>query len=87
MTDLVPQVGFGFAFLAGLVSFLSPCVLPLVPGYVSYVSGVSIDDMEKPGFSQTGNIIASSSMFVLGFTIEFVSLGTSASFLGSLADT
>ena len=87
MTDLVPQVGFGFAFLAGLVSFLSPCVLPLVPGYVSYVSGVSIDDMEKPGPSQMGNIIASSSMFVLGFTIVFVSLGTSASLLGSLADS
>ena len=86
MTDLVPQVGFGFAFLAGLVSFLSPCVLPLVPGYVSYVSGVSIDDMEKPDRSQMGTIIASSSMFVLGFTIVFVSLGTSASFLGSLAE-
>ena len=86
MTDLVPQIGFGFAFLAGLVSFLSPCVLPLVPGYVSYVSGVSIDDMEKPGPSQIGNILSSSSLFVLGFTIVFVSLGTSASLLGGLAE-
>lgn len=86
MTDLVPQIGFGFAFLAGLVSFLSPCVLPLVPGYVSYVSGVSIEDMEKPGPSQMGNILSSSALFVLGFTIVFVSLGTSASLLGSLAE-
>lgn len=86
MTDLVPQVGFGFAFLAGLVSFLSPCVLPLVPGYVSYVSGVSIDDLEKPGPSQLSKIISSSALFVLGFTIVFVSLGTSASLLGSLAE-
>ncbi len=86
MTDLVPQVGFGFAFLAGLVSFLSPCVLPLVPGYVSYVSGVSIDDLEKPGPSQLRKTLSSSSLFVLGFTIVFVSLGTSASLLGSLAE-
>lgn len=86
MTDLVPQVGFGFAFLAGLVSFLSPCVLPLVPGYVSYVSGVSIDDLEKPGPSQLSKILSSSALFVLGFTMVFVSLGTSASLLGSLAE-
>ncbi len=86
MTDLVPPVGFGFAFLAGLVSFFSPCVLPIVPGYVSYVSGVSMDDLEKPNPSQLGTVLLSSSLFVLGFTIVFVSLGTSASLLGSLAE-
>lgn len=86
MTDLVPAVGFGFAFVAGLVSFLSPCVIPLVPGYLLYVSGVSIDNLEKPNPSQLGRILLSSALFVLGFTLVFVSLGTSASLLGSLAE-
>ena len=86
MTDLVPLVGFGFAFVAGLISFLSPCVLPLVPGYLSYVSGVSVDNLEKPTLSQFSHILLSSALFVLGFTLVFVSLGTSASLLGSLAD-
>ncbi|MBI4285052.1 MAG: cytochrome c biogenesis protein CcdA [Chloroflexi bacterium] len=86
MNDLVPMVGFGFAFLAGLISFLSPCVVPLIPGYLSYVSGVSIDNLGKPSLSQLGRILLSSTLFVLGFTMVFVSLGTSASLLGSLAE-
>lgn len=86
MTDLVPIVGFGFAFFAGLISFLSPCVVPLIPGYLSYVSGVSIDNLGRPNVSQLGRILLSSSLFVLGFTMVFVSLGTSASFLGLLAE-
>lgn len=86
MTDLVPVVGFGFAFLAGLISFLSPCVVPLIPGYLSYVSGVSVDNLGKPSVSQLGRILLSSALFVLGFTIVFVSLGTSFSLLGSLAE-
>ncbi|MDO8636744.1 MAG: cytochrome c biogenesis protein CcdA [Dehalococcoidia bacterium] len=87
MTDLVPQVGAGFAFLAGLISFLSPCCIPLVPGYLSYVSGVSIDQLEQPSRGQFWRVLLSSSLFVLGFTVVFVSLGTSASMLGSLAET
>lgn len=86
MTDLVPAVGFGFAFVAGLVSFLSPCVIPLVPGYLLYVSGVSIENLEKPNPAQLGRILLSSALFVFGFTLVFVSLGTSASLLGSLAE-
>ena len=86
MTDLVPIIGFGFAFFAGLISFLSPCVVPLIPGYLSYVSGVSIDNLGKPSTSQLGRILLSSTLFVLGFTLVFVSLGTSASLLGSLAE-
>lgn len=87
MTDLVPLVGVGFAFVAGIVSFLSPCVMPLIPGYLSYVSGVSIDNLEKPNLSQLGHVLSSSTLFVLGFTLVFVSLGTSASFLGALAES
>ena len=80
------MVGFGFAFFAGIVSFLSPCVVPLIPGYLSYVSGVSVDSLGKPSTSQLGRILLSSALFVLGFTLVFVSLGTSASLLGSLAE-
>ncbi|MBI4303623.1 MAG: cytochrome c biogenesis protein CcdA [Chloroflexi bacterium] len=86
MTDLVPMVGFGFAFLAGVISFLSPCVVPLIPGYLSYVSGVSIDNLGRPSVSQLSRILLSSALFVLGFTMVFVSLGTSFSLLGSLAE-
>ena len=86
MTDLVPMVGFSFAFFAGLISFLSPCVLPLIPGYLSYISGVSFDNLGKPNTPQLGRILLSSALFVLGFTIVFMSLGTSASLLGSLVE-
>ncbi|MBI4296186.1 MAG: cytochrome c biogenesis protein CcdA, partial [Chloroflexi bacterium] len=82
----MPMVGFGFAFLAGLISFLSPCVVPLIPGYLSYVSGVSVDNLGRPSVSQLGRVLLSSALFVLGFTMVFVSLGTSASLLGSLAE-
>ncbi len=86
MTDLVPMVGFSFAFFAGLISFLSPCVLPLIPGYLSYISGVSFENLGKPNTPQLGRILLSSALFVLGFTIVFMSLGTSASLLGSLVE-
>lgn len=74
-----------WAFGAGIVSFLSPCVLPLVPGYVSYVAGVSLDDLRESGNSQTRLIaLGYSSAFVLGFTLVFVILGASATALGQL---
>ena len=60
------------ALLAGLVSFFSPCVLPLVPGYLSYVTGVSGADL---GEARRGRIAAGASLFVAGFTAVFVSGG------------
>jgi cytochrome c-type biogenesis protein len=73
------------AFAAGVISFLSPCVLPLVPGYVSYVAGISLDDLREPGNRQTRLIaVGYSSAFVLGFTLVFVILGASATALGQL---
>lgn len=86
MTDLVPPVGAGFAFLAGLISFISPCCAPLVPGYLSYVSGVSLDQLGKPTRLQFFHVLLSTALFVLGFTLVFVSLGTSASLFGSLLE-
>lgn len=82
MTD----VNVFVAFAAGIFSFLSPCVLPLVPSYLSFVSGVSLEEM-------TGSEVASqvrwrvalnSLAFIFGFSLVFVSFGASASFLGSL---
>jgi len=78
-------VGVFWAFLAGIVSFLSPCVLPLVPGYVSYVAGQSLGDMVDGGFSRARMIaLALSGSFVLGFTAVFIALGASATVLGQL---
>lgn len=78
-------VGVLWAFLAGLVSFLSPCVLPLVPGYVSYVAGQSLDDMTARGFSKARlAALALSGSFALGFSSVFIALGASATALGQL---
>jgi cytochrome c-type biogenesis protein len=85
------------AFGAGLLSFISPCVLPLVPGYLSYISGISLDEMRGHAVSMTGSgagvavaaspavrrqVILSSLAFILGFSIVFVSLGAAASAIG-----
>lgn len=79
------QVSYGIAFLAGLFSFLSPCVLPLVPGYMCFLSGLSFDKLErgigvKEIIKKSG---AASLFFVAGFSTVFIILGASASYLGS----
>jgi cytochrome c-type biogenesis protein len=72
------------AFVAGLLSIITPCVLPLVPGYLSAVSAVEADRLGEPG---VGRRVARSSIpFVLGFTIVFVALGAGAAALGGLLD-
>lgn len=68
------------AVLGGLVSFFSPCVLPLVPGYLSYVTGVSGTDLAE---ARRGRMVAGASLFVLGFTVVFVSGGALFGFWGS----
>jgi len=68
------------AFAAGLVSFLAPCVLPLVPGYLSAVSAVDADRLGEPGTAR--RVVASSVPFVLGFTVVFVLLGVGAALVG-----
>jgi len=76
-------VGFGavpVALLAGFVSFLAPCVLPLVPGYLSAVSAVDADKLGQPGTAR--RVVVSSVPFVLGFTVFFVLLGVGASIVG-----
>jgi cytochrome c-type biogenesis protein len=73
------------AFLAGLVSFLSPCVLPLVPGYVSLISGASVEELQSADRRLIRTVMLHSVMFILGFTLVFVSLGAVATGLGQLA--
>jgi cytochrome c-type biogenesis protein len=63
------------AAAAGFVSFASPCVLPLVPGYLSYMSGVSGQDVERRGDRTAGRVVAGAALFVLGFSLVFVALG------------
>ncbi|MEU2670326.1 cytochrome c biogenesis protein CcdA [Streptomyces sp. NPDC007164] len=72
-------VALPLSVLAGLVSFFSPCVLPLVPGYLSYVTGVSGTDLAQ---AKRGRMVAGASLFVLGFTAVFVSGGALFGFFG-----
>jgi len=76
--------GVAFAFLGGLASFVTPCVLPLVPGYLSLVSGVSVAELRAGETVDTGHVLRSTLLFVAGFTLVFVALGAGASALGSL---
>jgi len=68
-------------FVAGLISFLSPCVLPLVPGYVSMLSGVGVDQL-KEGEGSTGKLLSSALSFVIGFSAVFITMGATASAVG-----
>ena len=67
------------AFLAGLISFLSPCVLPLIPGYICYISGTSLEKLIE---KKNNLVFIKTVFFSLGFSLVFISLGLTASFLG-----
>lgn len=86
---MVENPSFIAAFIAGILSFISPCVLPLIPGYLSYISGVTLDDMQGTGSAGAAvmatsrrRVLAASVFFILGFTVVFVSLGAAASAIG-----
>ena len=76
-------VGLAAAFAAGLVSFVSPCVLPLVPAYVSYIAGQPLDAAHPPARERLAALTLSA-FFVLGFAAVFIALGASATFLSRL---
>ncbi|MCP4380092.1 MAG: cytochrome c biogenesis protein CcdA [Hyphomicrobiales bacterium] len=80
------DVSFSVALLAGLLSFLSPCVLPLVPPYLGYLAGLSLDQLtgEGPSKADRRTVFFASVAFVLGFSTVFVLLGAAATFLGQL---
>jgi cytochrome c-type biogenesis protein len=78
--DLSMNTTLSIAFLAGLISFLSPCVLPLIPGYISYISGASYNQLvEKKG----NLVIIKTVFFTLGFSLVFIALGSAASLVGN----
>ena len=68
------------AFFAGLISFLSPCVLPLIPGYISYISGTSFNKLVE---KRKSLIVIKTIFFALGFSIVFIALGSTASLIGN----
>ena len=80
----MPDVSLVAAFGAGFLSFISPCVLPLIPGYISYISGMSLDDMRNAGAGARRRLIVSTLLFILGFSIIFMAMGASASAIGSV---
>jgi cytochrome c-type biogenesis protein len=80
----VASVSFVMAFAAGLVSFLSPCVLPLAPSYVTFVTGMSLDDLasgDRGGARRQAALHAT--LFILGFTLVFMALGATATLFGA----
>ncbi|HEY6809112.1 MAG TPA: cytochrome c biogenesis protein CcdA, partial [Gemmatimonadales bacterium] len=72
-------VSFAVAFLAGLLSFLSPCVLPLIPSYVGFLTGMTVEELQ----ARRGTAVLHALWFVGGFSFIFMALGASASALGS----
>jgi len=79
MPDVSPLV----AFVAGFLSFLSPCVLPLVPGYISLMSGVSVEKLKEGDSQATRAVALNAVLFILGFSLVFIAMGASASAVGS----
>lgn len=79
------EVTYFGAFIAGLLSFLSPCVLPLIPSYITYITGLSFADLqsEHPSHKVRQTAMLHSLAFILGFTVVFVLLGASATYIGS----
>jgi cytochrome c-type biogenesis protein len=72
------------AFVAGILSFLSPCVLPLVPGYVSLISGSTVEELATDNRRVLRSVMLHSAMFIIGFSIVFISLGAIATTLGQM---
>ena len=86
------QVPLLISFSAGILSFLSPCVLPLIPGYISFVTGLSVAEMTAPDAVRANKgkrkkIFVQTLLFVAGFSFIFILMGASATFLGGLIAT
>lgn len=82
----IQEVSYIAAFIAGLLSFLSPCILPLVPGYISFISGMSLEDLSRKDSKNKNSfyrVLIGALFFILGFSLVFTLLGASATFIGS----
>jgi len=73
-------VSLSIAFFAGFISFISPCVLPLIPGYISFICGTTLNELDN---KSKNFILKKSIFFSLGFSLVFISLGATATFIGS----
>lgn len=83
MSDV--SVSVGVAFIAGIVSFLSPCVLPIVPSYVTFITGMTLDELTVRGTAAArAKAALHAALFVLGFTLVFVTLGATATVFGAV---
>ena len=81
-------ISYPAAILAGLMSFFSPCVLPLIPAYFTFISGTSLEELTSNQAAEVKKkVVISTVLFVLGFSMVFIALGTSATFLGTLFAT
>lgn len=80
------NIGIFTAFIFGLLSFVSPCVLPIVPGYISFISGYSLEEMKDTSSNKAAMrvIILNSLFFILGFTVVFVIMGATATTIGRI---
>ena len=79
------SVSFSAAFVAGLLSFVSPCILPLVPAYFTFITGYSLEELtEGDSASMRTKVIFSTAAFVVGFSLVFILLGATASLVGAL---
>lgn len=89
MTQSLPHISLIAAFSAGLLSFVSPCVLPLVPSYISYITGLSVEQLtdanERTKFKKA--IVVNALLFIAGFSSVFIAFGASASFIGQMLIT
>src|SRR6202451_1695520 len=83
---MIHDVSIPAALIAGIISFLSPCVLPLVPPYLIYLTGATIEQVtnDRTASASRRAVMMSAAMFVLGFSTVFVALGASASLIGGL---
>src|SRR5580698_5346147 len=80
MSSLTPIT----AFFAGLISFLSPCVLPLVPGYLSLISGAGLEELKAPEAHLMRRVMVNSIAFIVGFSVVFIALGLAATEVGQV---
>ncbi len=80
----MPHVSLAIAFGAGILGFLSPCIVPLIPGYLSFVSGISLQELQRSERrKRVAHMLAVTTLFVLGFAAIFTALGATASLAGS----
>ncbi|MGE0276044.1 MAG: cytochrome c biogenesis CcdA family protein [Nitrospiraceae bacterium] len=86
MLDSLPQTSLMTAFLAGLLSFVSPCVLPLLPSYLMFITGLSFDQLSDPAERHRlrHTIMVNALLFIAGFSLVFIAFGASASLIGQL---